>query len=76
MTPARQRAHERGLMPHYKVRVVVGNFALHFASWDEPTFDHESNAWGADWIKHPEYGDEMGYIDWSAISAITWRWCE
>lgn len=67
-------AAERGLKPHYKVRVVLPGAILHLASWDEP--HHLGEDWHADWISDPAYGDTIGDIDWSKVIAITWRWTE
>ncbi len=60
---------------HYKVRVVIAGAAvLHLASATEPRLDDESDVWHADWLSDPEKGDTVGLIDWSAVSAVTWRW--
>lgn len=64
--------------PHYKVRVSMGGSLIHLASTDEPQFfggeGLHDEEWHADWIEDPDYGDTIGWIDWSAISAITWRY--
>ena len=80
------KASERGLKPHYKVRIVLPGAILHLASWAEPTLHHTwkrgavtvSSADGpvhveADWIDDPAYGDTIGFVDWSEASAVTWR---
>ena len=74
MTRART-AREEGLRPHYKVRVVLPGVLLHFGSLTMPT-RNEDGSWNADWIEHPNYGDTIGYIDWSAVIAVTWRYAE
>ena len=28
----------------------------------------------ADWINDCNYGDSIGWIDWNAVIAITWRY--
>ena len=78
------KASESGLKPHYKVRVVIPGAILHIASWDEPHQEPVDphmrftgpKKWVADWIKDGEYGDTIGFIDWSEVRAITWRWSE
>jgi hypothetical protein len=77
--PRRRSASSQGLKPHYKVRVVLPGAMLHLAAWDEPHRgeDFEGRAaWVASWIKDPRYGDAIGWIDWSKLRAITWRWSE
>jgi hypothetical protein len=80
-------ASDRGLKPHYKVRVVVSGSILHLACWTEPKVIRDNAHMPffevgkiatveADWIKDGEYGDTLGYIDWEAVSAVSWRWCE
>ena len=41
---------------------------------EEPTRDHPDGHWCAEWIRHPDYGDTVGWIDWTKLVAITWRW--
>jgi hypothetical protein len=70
---APKQATNRGLQPHFKVRVVVPGALLHLASWSEPTIgaDHVVTA---DWIRDdPEYGDTIGFIEWDHVVAVTWR---
>ena len=51
---------------------------LHLASRTEPTVHLGANGQpvGVDWepIGGPDYGDTSGYIDWSAVTAVSWRW--
>lgn len=81
------KASEPGLEPHYKVRVVLPGVLLHLASWDEPRVERNpfgvqlseapiayAVGWVADWIDDPDYGDTIGAIDWSKVSAVTWRY--
>ena len=62
----------------WKVRVVVHNAILHFVSSTEPQILTDPpgtsmrDVVGLDWTPTGE-GDTPGYIDWSAVSAITWR---
>lgn len=72
------RAAEAGIGRHCKVRVVVDGALLHLASRTEPkikeTVVGKFVRVDADWISSHEYGDTVGYIDWSAVTAVTWRW--
>jgi hypothetical protein len=74
MTKPKQ-ASESGLSPHYKVRVVLPGALLHVASWTEPEIRPDvQTAVRADWIADPAYGDTIGFIDWTKVLAITWRY--
>ena len=66
-------ATERGLEPHWKVRVVLHGAMLYLASWSEPRREVGISGIKAEWIKEHEYGDTIGYIDWDAVVAVTWR---
>lgn len=66
------KASEHGLEPHYKVRVVLPGVILHVASKGEP--EQHPSGWHADWIDDYRYGDTLGFIDWHAVVAVTWRW--
>jgi hypothetical protein len=75
------KAQEQGLQPHYKVRVVIPGAVLHLAARTEP--EVKVDGYGAlqhvkaDWyVNDPGYGDTAGYIDWTAVRAVTWRWSE
>ena len=69
------QATNRGLRPHYKVRVVLPGAILHLASWTEPTFPPEVRGpLVANWINDPDYGDTIGFVDWSQMVAVTWRY--
>lgn len=63
---------------HYKVRVVLPGALLHLASETEPRLVQQSGGQlvdvVADWISDPELGDALGYIDWTAVVGITWRY--
>jgi hypothetical protein len=71
-------ATKAGLKPHYKVRVVLSGAMLHLASWDKPKIIYEGLIGIADvranWVNDPDYADVLGWIDWSEVKAITWRW--
>lgn len=74
------KATRLGLQPHYKVRVVLSGAIVHLATATEP--DPVLDADGSlltvrlDEIDDPAYGDTLGYIDWRAVSAVSWRWSE
>lgn len=75
--PRAMKASELGLEPHWKVRVVLPGALIHLASFNEPQpvwSAGQLTAVDADWIAAPDYGDTIGYIDWTAVAAITWRW--
>lgn len=61
----------------FKVRVVVGTTVLHFLSRTAPAVEYydEGGAYVASWdlIEGTDHGDTCGFIDWSAVKAITWR---
>jgi hypothetical protein len=59
---------------HYKVRVVLSGGTLHLASADIPVLDMVKREWKATWLDDPDKGDSIGFIDWSAVIAVTWRW--
>jgi len=68
-------ATNRGLKPHFKVRVVLPGAILHVASWTEPAIYPDVNTRvRGDWINDPEYGDTIGFIDWDKAVAVTWRY--
>ncbi len=70
-------ATERGLAPHWKVRVVLPGALLHLASRTEPVVQQgagEAGEVSADWICAPDYGDTIGHLDWTKVIAITWRY--
>ncbi len=60
----------------YKVRVVVGAAVLHFVSRCEPRLhvgaDGHPVGMDADLVLG-EAGDTLGFIDWSKVSAVSWR---
>lgn len=67
------------LKPHFKIRVVFrGGGMIHLAAWNEPTPNTKpagpGTYWHAEWINDPAYGDTIGFLDWSAVAAVTWRW--
>jgi hypothetical protein len=70
------------LAPHYKITIALPGGLLHVASWNLPLVNHDTWLTGmdkitgvdADWILDSDYGEAIGWIDWSAVQAITWRW--
>jgi hypothetical protein len=57
----------------WKVRVVLHGALLHVVSSTEPrVIEHGGELVGVDWSPTDE-GDVPGYVDWSAVRAITWR---
>ena len=57
----------------WRVRVVVARTVLHFVSRTEPV-QLEDGTFEFDLM--PAYGDTLGWIDWSQVSAISWRYNE
>jgi hypothetical protein len=68
-------------IPYFKVRIVMPNVILHVASRDEPklafapmTAESVLDEVRTDWIQDdPDAGDTIGFIDWTQVTAITWR---
>lgn len=69
---ARVTASESGLHPHFKVRVHLPSSSIHLAAWDAPSL-LSTGKWAANWIDDDQYGDTIGFIDWSCVVAVTWR---
>jgi hypothetical protein len=81
-------ATSQGLKPHYKVRVVIGNAVLHFATEREPDMNSgvlkfpsvhtdriiKDMLRNAGLIEDYRYGDSIGYISDSEVAAISWRY--
>jgi hypothetical protein len=71
---------------HYNVTITLPSGQLHVASWSLPRVQtYHADLDGVDrisgveafWIDDPAYADEMvGWVDWPAVQAITWRWVE
>jgi hypothetical protein len=69
------------LATHYKVTIALPGGMLRVASWnlplvrasDYPTGTTKITHVDADWIQDPDYGDTLGWIEWSSVQAITWR---
>lgn len=60
----------------WKVRVVLHGAVLHVLSKSEPVvlFDNGHLAGvQMDLVRRTGRGDDVGYIDWSAVVAVTWR---
>lgn len=62
--------------PYWKLRVVMPGAILHLASWDEPRLERDDDGRivgvHADLIADGR-ADTLGYIDWTAVKAVTWR---
>lgn len=62
----------------WRVRVAVTGGMFYLASAIEPTVrigpDGRIMDIDAVWLKNPDEGDTLGFVDWSAVSAVTWRW--
>lgn len=81
MAGRRITSSESGQEPHYRVRVVLPNALLFFASRTEPKVRMSAHPnviaeVVAEWIEHPDYGDSIGYVQWGQVSAVTWRYSE
>lgn len=64
---------ETDLPPHYRTRISVGGCLILLASWDEP--QRSGGVWFAEWIADPDFGgDIIGFIDWDAVSSVTWQY--
>jgi hypothetical protein len=69
------------LASHYKITIALPCGLLHVASWNMPIVRTSDVMTGierisyvdADWITDPDYGESIGWIDWSIVQAITWR---
>jgi hypothetical protein len=66
---------------YFAVRVVLPGALLHFAARTEPTIEQtflsgrlRIDQVHAEWIDDPNIGDTIAYIDWHAVTAISWRW--
>lgn len=63
--------------PIYKIRVVVSGSLIHTASLTEPIIhtNDEGRIERVD-ITPAEpgvFGDVLGWVDWTRVSAVTWR---
>ena len=64
---------------HYRVRGVMrGGAILHLASDTEPERIGPplfgAGEWTAKWLDDPDKGDTIGFINWTEVVAVTWRW--
>jgi hypothetical protein len=67
---------ESGIGPHWKVRVVFQGALLHLVSRTEPvvrTTGGKVTDVAMSPIEGTEHGDTLGFVDWSAVVAVTWR---
>ncbi len=72
-----RKASDRELEPHWRVRVVLPGALIHLASRSEPkvlSYLNRVTEVHGDWIEDSDYGDTIGFIDWSAVVGVTWRW--
>lgn len=69
--PLPKQASDRGLQPHWKVRIVFPGSIVHVASWTEPVM--RGREVQAEWVADSAYGDTIGFIDWPTVIAVTWR---
>lgn len=72
-----KRANDTNLPPHWKVRIwIKGSGILHVLSRIEPTVESENGVIRIvkmEYITGTEHGDTVGFIDWSEVAAVTWR---
>lgn len=62
--------------PYWKVRVCLPGNILHFASRTKPIMRLSAGRVSdvdMDLITGTEHGDSIGFIDWPAVLAVTWR---
>jgi hypothetical protein len=61
----------------WKVRVVVPNAVLHVLSRTEPKvlIAADGRIASVDWdpVSGHNDGDTIGYVQWSAVTAVSWR---
>lgn len=73
-----KRANDLNLCPCWKVRIYFrGAGMLHVLSKSVPVCfytDGKLSDVGMVVIDDTEHGDSIGYIDWSAVAAVTWRY--
>ena len=69
-------ASDCGMSEFWKVRITMPGSIIHVASRTEP-FVHSAGGRVSgvtmDLIEGTEHGDSIGFIDWSAVLAVTWR---
>jgi hypothetical protein len=61
----------------YRVRVVLPGALFNLASRTPPVVHQKAGRVTkvvAEWLTDPEQGDTVGFIDWTAVVAVTWRW--
>lgn len=60
----------------FKVRVILPGAIIHLLTAAEPaiqTSNGKITSASLDIIPNTEHGDSIGFIDWSAVSAVSWR---
>jgi hypothetical protein len=72
-----KRANDLNNMPCWKVRICMrGGPLIHLLSKTEPVVlvqDGRIEMIVMDLITGTEHGDTLGFIDWSEIKAVSWR---
>lgn len=72
-------ASERGLPAFWKIRLTIPGSLIHLASRTEPVLRFENGrpvGMDANLIEGTDQGDTVGFIDWAAVAAVTWRIAE
>lgn len=62
---------------YYKVQISLHGGATWVASRIQPKVllrDGSLEGVEAEWLDDPDAGATLGWIDWRAVTAITWRW--
>ena len=66
--------------PCWKVRIYIRRCGMmHLLTRTEPSIRHENGVIKPvcfDLIQGTEEGDNLGYLDWSEVGAISWRFCK
>ncbi len=73
----KRRASDPQALPYFKVRIHLPGAVMHLASSTRPVV-HQTPAgevaWvEGDWISGTDEGDELGYIRWGEVIAVSWR---
>jgi hypothetical protein len=76
--PKPKRANDTNLSAHWKVRIWMrGAGILHVLSKIEPRVSYVDGTIltvEIDYITDTEHGDTVGFIDWTEVGALTWRY--
>jgi hypothetical protein len=60
----------------YRIRVVFQGGTIHLVSSTEPEPSGALDSPRFKWTPIDGEGDVLGFIDWSAVVAVSWRRCE